>query len=281
MTLDDSALPRFEAQLRVNKVHLNDCPAPNGSYHDVLTALNVHVLDKLKLLNTDAVTRAQLARLDTVRALELVRVGRLAPDALDATPGLLRLSLDDVRPPPGELRLPPGLQLLDLTRMNSDVPAALLDSLPQLATLSVRDSRNVSVALGRHVHTLALELPAARVPAALPPALESLAVFGWDEPEPVRWAACSSLHTLHVRDLSAARLPADWVGACARLRVLRVEYGSRLRELDAAMLSGSSRLEELHITYCALTTLPTGLLDDAVNLTVLDLTGNLLQVLPG
>lgn len=282
LTLDNTALPRFELPMGVQKVYLYNCPAPRSSYAAVLDALNVRVLDKLILYQTDEVTRAQLAGLTSVHTLELENVRWLAKDALAATPHLLHLSLKNVSLQTGALRqLPPALQKLDLTSMNTDVPADVLDAVPGIVNVMVRDSHNVSVALGRHVQTLALDLPAARVPAALPPALRSLAVFGWDERRPAAWAACARLHKLHVRYTSVEALPADWVRACSSLQVLRVEFSPRLRELHPAVLRGTSELQELHVTYGALTSLPTGLLDDAGNLTVLNLTGNRLQVLPG
>lgn len=280
MKLDNSALPRFESQLRVNKVQLKDCPAPPISYAATLDALNVLALDRLKLINAGNLTAAHLSGLTEVTALELINV-ELAPRALAAPQGLRRLLLDNVRLPPDELRrLPPSLELLDLTRMGTDLPRDVLERLPYLVNVSVRDKHNVSVALGGALRVLALDMPAARVPSALSLALQSLTVSGWDEPAPEPWTSCA-LHTLTLLYVSAAALPARWLSACRELRVLRVRDGPQLGTLHATSLRGARDLRELHMTSCALTALPTGLLDDATELSVLDLSGNLLKELPG
>ncbi|KAH9636674.1 hypothetical protein HF086_008987, partial [Spodoptera exigua] len=274
LNLDNSALPSFKSQLRVNKVYLENCPSSRGSYADVLEKLNVVVLDKLTLTDAGNVTAARLARLQHLLKLELVQA-RLEGGALRAAlPSLQRLFLDRVALEPGELRrLPPALEVLSLLRMGTDVTAADLRALPRLERLVLRDAGAVRGPAGGALRDLALESPEAHLPRALAPPLQSVTAYGWADARPEPWLACSP-EALDLRDARAERLPAGWLGRCAALRRLRLDGAARLDSLDAAALRGARALQELRILNTALQYLPPGLLDDAPDLKLLDLSSN-------
>ncbi|XP_050562910.1 protein toll [Spodoptera frugiperda] len=280
LTLDNSALPSFESQLRVSQVYFTDCPSPQSSYAEVLERLNVVVLDKLSLTNVSNLTAAHFAQLQHVLALELYKAA-LAPRALAALPQLQRLHLDSVRVAPGELRhLPHSLEKLDLVRMGTNVTAADLAALPHLAKLVVIDGPNVRVEMGPELRVLSLDMLDVVLPRELGPKLLNLTVLGWAELRPAPWLQCA-LESLDARFVKVEVLPAGWLQRCAALRSLRVEMAELPLRLEPGALRGAAKLEEIRLMSTALQYLPPGLLDDAPELKLLDLRHNRLLELPG
>lgn len=280
LTLDNSALPSFESQLRVSQVYFTDCPSPQSSYAEVLERLNVVVLDKLSLTNVSNLTAAHFAQLQHVLALELYKAA-LAPRALAALPQLQRLHLDSVRMAPGELRhLPHSLEKLDLVRMGTNVTAADLAALPHLAKLVVIDGPNVRVEMGPELRVLSLDMLDVVLPRELGPKLLNLTVLGWAELRPAPWLQCA-LESLDARFVKVEVLPAGWLQRCAALRSLRVEMAELPLRLEPGALRGAAKLEEIRLMSTALQYLPPGLLDDAPELKLLDLRHNRLLELPG
>ncbi|KAJ8719242.1 hypothetical protein PYW07_016798 [Mythimna separata] len=290
LTLDNSAMPRFESQLRVSIALLTNCSAPRGSYGAELQRLNVAKMDELYLYHAGNLTRAHLSDLRDLQALELVGA-ELAPRTLAALAGVRRLTLDRVRLPPGELlQLPSSLEHLELTRVGANVSHDVLERLPKLVKVRVRgDSRvtnNVpetsheSVAVAGALRDLSLERVTLSSRSALSPELRNLTVFGWDEYWPEPWTSCA-LNKLILNFVQANELPPFWVSECKELRVLIVRNGPRLGAVHETSLRGARRLRELRLASCALTALPARLLADAADLVVLDLSGNFLKELPG
>ncbi|XP_022835590.1 leucine-rich repeat and immunoglobulin-like domain containing-NOGO receptor-interacting protein 4 [Spodoptera litura] len=280
LRLDNSALPTFESQLRVNKVYFEDCPSPQSSYADVLERFNVVVLEKMTLTKIGNLTATHFAQLQHLHKLELLTAA-LAPGALSALSQLQYLLLDSVRTAPGELRrLPASLETLSLMRMGMDVTAADLAALPRLDYLVVRDPANVRVDASAAPRMLSLDLPAAVLARELSPSLRKLTVFGWGEAHPAPWLQCA-LESLDVRDALAEELPPGWLARCSALRSLRVDSAARLVRLEPGALRGAVELQELRVVSTALQYLPPGLLDDLPQLKLLDLSSNRLLELPG
>ncbi|XP_022826408.1 protein toll-like [Spodoptera litura] len=280
LTLDNSALPSFKSQLRVNKVRFKHCPPPQSSYADVLERFNVVVLDSLVLTQAGNLTAIHFAQLQHLPRLELLTAA-LAPGALSALSQLRFLQLDRVRTAPSELRrLPASLETLSLTRMGMNVTAADLAALPRLADLLVRDSANVHVEAGGALRVLVLELPSALLVRELPPTLRKLMAAGWSETHPTPWLQCA-LKVLDLRDVAAEELPTGWLARCAALRSLHVITAARLSRLEPGVLRGAVLLRELRVVRTALQYLPPGLLDDVPQLKLLDLSSNHLLELPG
>ncbi|KAJ8724248.1 hypothetical protein PYW08_015722 [Mythimna loreyi] len=280
LTLENSAMPRFDSPLRVLKEVVYGCPAPRGSYGTVFQYFNVSVIKTLRLVGVGSLTGAHLADLGEVQTLHIYDA-KLAKNTLAALSGLRVLVLNKVRIQPGELlQLPRSLEQLELTRVGTNVTRDVLERLPALVKLTVRDSGNLSVALGGAMRELELDMPEVHVSSVLSPTLRRIAMFGWAERWPVPWTSCA-LVTLVIQDLTAEELPARWVSNCADLRELRVVNGYQLRAVHATSLRGARSLQELSLRGCALESLPVGLLDDAVELRVLDLSHNYLKELPG
>lgn len=280
LTLDDSTLPRFEVQLRVKRAFLMTCPMEASSYGAALNALNVLVLDRLTLAGPTRVGRLQLAGLEALPALVL-KGAELEPDAFDAVPDLQRLHMDGVHVPPAALdALPPALQVLELVRTGVSPSAAQLARLPRLRELMLRDAERAVFHPAGRIHKVALESPATHVPRRLLPSLENLVLKYWDERAPGPWQDCDSLRDLVTVGAAAEALPEDWLQACPSLLLLEIKEARALGSLHARALRGATRLRELRVTGSRLRALPAGLLDDARDLTTLDLSRNQLHALP-
>ncbi|CAH0583308.1 unnamed protein product [Chrysodeixis includens] len=260
LTLTNSALPRFDVQLRVKSAFLNSCPVAGGSYSAALEVLNVVVLEKLTVMGPVHIGRPQLARLEGLASLMLVGA-ELETDTLDAMPGLQRLHLQNLRVPSGALdTLPSALQVLEMDRTGASLTAAQLRRLPELREVLVRDSERAAVEPAGALHKIALEAPtsSAHVPHRLLPSLRILVLKGWDERSPKPWQDCDQLEELYTNNAAAETLPADWLRACPNLKLLSLRAG-RLRALPAGLLDAARDLHTLDLLGNRLHALPSGL----------------------
>ncbi|CAH2040933.1 unnamed protein product, partial [Iphiclides podalirius] len=281
ITLESESLPRFERPMRVQRVEVDRCAPPSGSYADALAALNVSALDLLALQRPLAPLRADHFRGLAVGALFVRGDGpvRLERDAL-ARLALLDLRLERVALDEAELlRLPPGLRRLGLAGANiTALPAAALRRLPALRHLTLRESA-LSAAPELEAAPALREVTLVAPLDALPLAdgVENATLFSARALR--RRGGCAALRRLVVRGGTATELPAAWLRGCAELRSLSLS-ALRLAALPADLLLSAPELTHLAAGGCGLAELPPDLLRESRKLLALDLSDNRLERLP-
>ncbi|KAG6457196.1 hypothetical protein O3G_MSEX010170 [Manduca sexta] len=296
IAMDNAMLPRFSTTLSVYVMVVNECALPrSGSIDAAVGALNINILSELtlnKFQEPAVITRTHLTGLQRLQKLVLYGNSNtsLAPGALaalSAASALKFLVLHTVRVPAADLaRLPSSLQELELWDMG--VASMHLDSSVNLTLLLVIDTHypvvvNVSNAVALrdlHINTPSTVL----TEDALPSSLNSLLLRRWNETHPVPKTRCALLQVLNVIGTDNATypvsLPDEWLSNCGQLWYLKMESVPISGVLPARMLAKTTALKVITIRNCNLTALPSGLLDDTLNLATLDLSNNQLASLP-
>lgn len=286
-SLESRELPRFETQLLVERVAVQQCAG--APYAAVLRDLDVSLAPRaaLTVANARSFVSAHLADLPGLHSLTLRDAGAPTGPLLAHLPELVNLSVASTTLPPGELDAPPrSLERIHLMNTGvTRVPAAVL-ALPALRALTVVGEEKVRVereagADGGSLRTLRVSnAEASLLTEWAPPALEVAYLVSWRAEMPAPVPACAALTTLTLIEPRVRRLPGEWVARCPHLVTLEVRSARQLGRLPARLLANASSLERLALTSSALTSLPADLLEGAPRLARLDLSGNRLTELP-